>query len=75
MRGGVQSVSCMYGPEWLQPRQMHGILSGLQRLQAGMGTNRVVMLPHNSTEFAYGRCRLTKDGQTVSAAVKRQYKK
>lgn len=33
----------MYGPEWLQPRQMHGILSGLQRLQAGMGTQRVVV--------------------------------
>ena len=43
MRGSVKGVSGMYGPEWLQPRQMHGILSGLQRLQAGMGTNHIVM--------------------------------
>lgn len=53
---------------------MYGILSGLQRLQAGMGTNRVVLFAHSSTELARRSFRSTKGVRIVSVAVKRRHK-
>lgn len=75
MRGRVQGVADMHGPKRLQPRQMHGVLSGLQRLQAGMGTNQVIVYRSRLCRAHIPSVRLTKDGQTVSGGVKRRYER